>query len=299
MKHSKFISFLLAALMLFSLCACGNDNTSASVHPSIAPPGADAHADLSLPAKIRVEDAGETASLYELTIDDEAAVKQIEGCFGIELSKASRSNDELGVTYTTDDYIVDIESDNGYWSVISRSSPSAKSGASMSDAEALKIAKAFVEENSLWPEEIENVKVVDQYGTNEDNVYGVDMKSVFFYPQVDGKIVLGRYRINININLDGSIQSVHCLVSRTGSSTTAKLKSSADISADLQAENYSASFTSDLTSAKITDCTLCYYADSVKHDGKTYLFPVYVMNGEGTNAGGEKETFEIIIDALK
>ena len=42
-----------------------------------------------------------------------------------------------------------------------------------------------------------------------------------------------------------------------------------------------------------------YYADSVKHDGKTYLFPVYVMNGEGTNTGGEKETFDIIIDALK
>ncbi len=299
MKHSKFISFMLAALMLFSLCACGNDNTSASVHPNIAPPGADAHADLSLPAEIRVENVGETASLYELKIDDEAAVNQIEGCFGIDLSKASRSNDELGVTYTTDDYIIDIENDSGYWSVISCSSPSAKSGASVSDAEALKIAKAFVEENSLWPEEIENVKVVGQYGTNEDNTYGIDMKSVFFYPQVDGKNVLGRYRINININLDGSIQSVHYLVSQTGSSTTAKLKSSAEISADLQAKNYSASFTSDLTNAKITDCTLYYYADSVKHNGKTYLFPVYIMTGEGTNASGEKETFDIIIDALK
>lgn len=299
MKHSKFISFMLAALMLFSLCACGNDNTSASVHPNIAPPGADAHADLSLPAEIRVENVGETASLYELKTDDEAAVNQIEGCFGIDLSKASRSNDELGVTYTTDDYIIDIESDSGYWSVISCSSPSAKSGASVSDAEALKIAKAFVEENSLWPEEIENVKVVGQYGTNEDNTYGIDMKSVFFYPQVDGKNVLGRYRINININLDGSIQSVHYLVSQTGSSTTAKLKSSAEISADLQAKNYSASFTSDLTNAKITDCTLYYYADSVKHNGKTYLFPVYIMTGEGTNASGEKETFDIIIDALK
>ncbi len=299
MKHSKFISFMLAALMLFSLCACGNDNTSASVHPNIAPPGADAHADLSLPAEIRVENVGETASLYELKIDDEAAVNQIEGCFGIDLSKASRSNDELGVTYTTDDYIIDIENDSGYWSVISCSSPSAKSGASVSDAEALKIAKAFVEENSLWPEEIENVKVVGQYGTNEDNTYGIDMKSVFFYPKVDGKNVLGRYRINININLDGSIQSVHYLVSQTGSSTTAKLKSSAEISADLQAKNYSASFTSDLTNAKITDCTLYYYADSVKHNDKTYLFPVYIMTGEGTNASGEKETFDIIIDALK
>lgn len=75
MKNLKAMSLLLALLMLFSLCACGNDKTSASVHPSIAPPVTDAHADLSLPAEIRVEDAGETASLYELTIDDETAVK--------------------------------------------------------------------------------------------------------------------------------------------------------------------------------------------------------------------------------
>ena len=31
MKNLKSISLLLALLMLFSLCACGNDKTSASV----------------------------------------------------------------------------------------------------------------------------------------------------------------------------------------------------------------------------------------------------------------------------
>ena len=42
MKHNKFTALLLAALMLFALCACGNDATLTAVHPDIAQPGADA-----------------------------------------------------------------------------------------------------------------------------------------------------------------------------------------------------------------------------------------------------------------
>lgn len=67
----------------------------------------------------------------------------------------------------------------------------------------------------------------------------------------------------------------------------------------MRSENYSASFSENLTAAKLNDCELGYYADGVAHNGKTYLFPVYIMTGEGTNAAGEKETFDIIIDAQK
>ena len=77
------------------------------------------------------------------------------------------------------------------------------------------------------------------------------------------------------------------------------MKSSSELSSDLQSKNYSANFSGDLTDAKITDCKLGYYADGVSHNGKTYLFPVYIMTSEGTNAAGEKETFDIIIDAQK
>ena len=44
MKHNKFTALLLAALMLFALCACGNDATLTAVHPDIAQPRADAQA---------------------------------------------------------------------------------------------------------------------------------------------------------------------------------------------------------------------------------------------------------------
>lgn len=299
MKHSKFIALLLAALMLCALCACGNGSTLTAVHPDIAQPGADAQAELSLPSDLSIEAAGETAALYELDNDQSIAEKQIAACFDFDLSAAEKTSDSLSDYYTIDGYRADIEKGIGYWSVIKLNPDPVKSGASMTDEKALEIANALFDKGGLWAEKIDNVKIVDQYDLNEDGVYGVSEKSVFYYPQVDGQSVSGRYRININVSLDGTINSVYYLVSPISSSASVNLKSSSEISSDVKSANYSASFSGDLTDAKITDCTLKYYADGVAHNGKTYLFPVYIMTGEGTNAAGEKETFDIIIDAQK
>ena len=299
MKHNKFIALFLAALMLCALCACGNGSTLTAVHPDIAQPGADAQAELSLPSDLSIEAAGETAALYELDNDQSIAEKQIAACFDFDLSAAEKTSDSLSDYYTIDGYRADIEKGIGYWSVIKLNPDPVKSGASMTDEKALEIANALFDKGGLWAEKIDNVKIVDQYDLNEDGVYGVSEKSVFYYPQVDGQSVSGRYRININVSLDGTINSVYYLVSPISSSASVNLKSSSEISSDVKSANYSASFSGDLTDAKITDCTLKYYADGVAHNGKTYLFPVYIMTGEGTNAAGEKETFDIIIDAQK
>ncbi len=269
------------------------------MHPDIAQPGTDAQAELSLPSDLSIEAAGETAALYELDNDQSIAEKQIAACFDFDLSAAEKTSDSLSDYYTIDGYRADIEKGIGYWSVIKLNPDPVKSGASMTDEKALEIANALFDKGGLWAEKIDNVKIVDQYDLNEDGVYGVSEKSVFYYPQIDGKSVSGRYRININVSLDGSINSVYYLVSPISSSASVNLKSSSEISSDVKSANYSASFSGDLTDAKITDCTLKYYADGVAHNGKTYLFPVYIMTGEGTNAAGEKETFDIIIDAQK
>lgn len=299
MKHNKFIALLLAVLMLAALCACGSDATLTAVHPDIAQPGADAQAELSLPADLSIESAGKTATIYELANDQSIAEKQIAACFDFDLSAAEKTSDSLSDYYTIDGYRADIEKGIGYWSVIKLNPDPVKSGASMTDEKALEIANALFDKGGLWAEKIDNVKIVDQYDLNEDGVYGVSEKSVFYYPQIDGKSVSGRYRININVSLDGSINSVYYLVSPISSSASVNLKSSSEISSDVKSENYSASFSENLTAAKLNDCELGYYADGVAHNGKTYLFPVYIMTGEGTNAAGEKETFDIIIDAQK
>lgn len=298
MKFNGFIASLLALLLLIVLGACGNNNTLTSVHPNIAQSGASASVKLSLPSDMKIDSANKTAKLYELTIDEAESISQIERCLDVDLSTVEKTTYELGTIYTVGNYQIEIDND-GYWFYEMIDYPPFRAGLSMSDDEAIEIAKSFVEENGLWPGGVDNIQVADQTGMLDNGTDGLKMKTVYLYPSVDGKTVLGIYRISIDVNLEGKILSVYCLANPTSVSSEVALKSRAQVAADVESKNYSASFTSDLTNAKITDCTLCYYADSVKHDGKTYLFPVYVMNGEGTNTGGEKETFEIIIDALK
>ena len=299
MKHNKFIALLLAALMLCALCACGNGSTLTAVHPDIAQPGAEAHAFLSLPIEIKVESAGETAPIYELKTDEATAVEQIERCLGIDLSTAERSTYSLGTQYITKEYSVDIDSENGYWIYSLNDIPPAKAGAAMSDDKAIEIAKSFMEENELWPYGMENFQVADQFGLDENGTYALSFKTVYLYPRVDGKTVLGIYRISIDLSLDGDIQSIYYLATPVGEAKNVAVKSRNELSSDVRSANYSASFSENLTAAKLNDCELGYYADGVSHNGKTYLFPVYIMTGEGTNAAGEKETFDIIIDAQK
>lgn len=296
--RKRSISTLLALLLLVAFSACGNNNTLTSIHPDIAQSGTSASVELSVPANIKIDSAGETAKLYELTIDEAAAISQIERCLGVDLSTAEKSTYELGTIYTVPNYQVEIDYD-GYWFYEMTNYPPFRAGLSMSDNEAIDIAKSFVEEKALWSGGVDNIQVADQTGMLDNGTEGLKIKTVYLYPNVDGKTVLGVYRISIDINLEGEILSVYYLVNPIGNSSEAALKSRAEVAANVQNEDYSASFTSNLTNAKINDCELGYYADGVEHNGKTYLFPVYIMTGEGTNANGEKETFDIIIDALK
>lgn len=146
---------------------------------------------------------------------------------------------------------------------------------------------------------MENFQVADQFGLDENGTYALSFKTVYLYPRVDGKTVLGIYRISIDLSLDGDIQSIYYLATPVGEAKNVAVKSRNELSSDVRSANYSASFSENLTAAKLNDCELGYYADGVAHNGKTYLFPVYIMTGEGTNAAGEKETFDIIIDAQK
>lgn len=298
MNRRKLLTLLLAMLTVFSLCACGNATTQTALHPDIAKPGSDASADLSLPESVSVEASAE-AVVYELIMDEDAAKAQIEGCFDIELDKMEKSKSANFIIYTNNECEVMYDEECGYWiySALNRQSPAV--GASLSDEEAISIAKAFVEKNRLWPEEISNIKVVDQYGLNENSEYGVDTKSVYFYPQIDGKTVVGRFRISLDIDMSGKIFNVNYMVNPIGEAMPVSLKTRADVSADVAAGDYSASFTMNMSEAKINSCEYGYYADGVDHDGKTYLYPVYVLRGDGTTAAGDAEKFDLIIDAQK
>lgn len=294
MKRSKLMALMLAVLLLAALCACGDGDA----RPELAQSGG-AGAELTLPDDVSVDSVDTTVPLYELKMDKATSVSQIERCLGIDLSKAEEITNTLGNEYIIDGYRVDIESERGYWSYSMLNKPPTGAALSMTDDEALAIAKKFVEDNDLWPDGTDNIRVVDQTGLLDDGTDGAYEKSVFFYPQVDGKNVLGVYRIAIDISLDGTIVSVYYLINPVGESTTVELKNRDDIASDIKSGNYSASPYIDMDDAKITGCKLGYYADGIQHNGKTYLFPVYILTGEGTDMEGNTDTFDIIIDAQR
>ncbi len=90
MKFNRLIATLLALLLLIAFSACENNKLS-SMHPNIAQSGTSASVELSVPANIKIDSAGETAKLYELTIDEAAAISQIERCLGVDLSTAEKA----------------------------------------------------------------------------------------------------------------------------------------------------------------------------------------------------------------
>ena len=63
----------------------------------------------------------------------------------------------------------------------------------------------------MWPYGMENFQVADQFGLDENGTYALSFKTVYLYPRVDGKTVLGIYRISIDLSLDGEIQSIYYL----------------------------------------------------------------------------------------
>ena len=100
----------------------------------------------------------------------------------------------------------------------------------MSDDKAIEIAKSFMDENELWPYGMENFQVADQFGLDENGTYALSFKTVYLYPRVDGKTVLGIYRISIDLSLDGEIQSIYYLVTPVGEAKNVAVKSRNELS---------------------------------------------------------------------
>ena len=275
-------------------------SASGGLHPQINQSGGGSVFDwLYLPLNVEVESAGKTAKLYELDASTESAKQQVERCLGIKLSDDEKQIwEDIGDHYTVGNYSVNIYSD-GTWMFSLINKPATSSKLSMSDEEAIDIAVRFVEENGLWPDVSEYAQAVDQTGLLDDGEQGVYMKSVYIYPDIDGRTVLGIYRICVDISLDGEILSVFCLANPTGASTEVELKSRVDIAADILLKNYNGDLCEIESGAKIVSCDLIYYADGYMHGGKTYAFPVYCLGVEGKDSSGETVRSSILIDAQK
>lgn len=102
----------------------------------------------------------------------------------------------------------------------------------------------------------------------------------------------------VTLDPDGELISLDKRATEVSRKVTTSLKSRLAVQEALEAKEYSAGFKSALENARITECEVAYYADAEPKSGKTYLYPVYVMTGEGRNPDGEIETFDLMMDGV-
>lgn len=305
MKYKGLISCLFILGML--LTGCTNNSAEEITnypHPNIAVLGSAASAELSFPKELESGLNPSAAKLYKLNVSLDAAKEQVEKCFGITLDSASMQEGPDFDLYVTDQYIICIDRATGYWTY--EISDDREPGAAMptnakqdaiSDEDAINIAKKFVEENQLWDGAFFNTIVTNTTTGGWTAEETVIEKKVWFYPEIDGTAALGIFRICVTVDLAGNITDVFKQVSDIIGSQNVPLADSEELRSRIASGDYSASFSEDLTDTTLTSCDLYYYADAYQVEGSTYLYPVYVLAGEGTADKGNT-TFDIIVDAL-
>lgn len=299
MKLKKYAVILVGLCLFLSSCSIDSaDRTNDYPHPQLAKLGGAGTAELSFPAELE-SNLNNTAKLFELNTSLDAAKNQIEACFGFTLNSFEKQEGPNFDFYSSDDHLVCIDRTTGYWTYESNDDIDAIAASNevISDEEAISIATAFVEENHLWDGAFYNIIVTDVTRGGWTSGETIVAKKVWFFPEVDGIGVLGIFRISVTLDATGNITDVFKQVSAISESQDVVLVSSDELSARIENNEYSASFSENITNATLTDCHLYYYADAYQNDGRTFLYPVYVAAGDGMSAD-ESTTFDIIIDAL-
>lgn len=280
MKCKKTLIIVLLAVFIVLLCGCSNGT------------------ELNLPDDVELNVPEEGLDTLAMPVNTERAKAEVEACFGIELDEAEKSTTENFTYYTTADYSVMIDGETGYWTYdVPHSAPQA--GSVISDEAAMVKATDFVDENELWNGEWNSIKVVSQSGLNADNEYGVTLKSVYFYPEIDGRAVLGIFRISIDVDMSGNIVSVYKQLCEPDGTVSTALKSRSEIAQSIADGDYSAGASQELEDVEITAGEYCYYADARGVDGCTYLYPACVFSAQGVAEDGTTESFDIIVSAQK
>ena len=292
----RCVRFLWAALLLAGmgavLCACGKEAAEVG-RPALPQAGMLKGAELALPAELSVAE-GDSIHAYRLHVDPEKAKEEIEAAFGITLGPPT-----VDGRYVGPDYVVTIDQTTGYWTYDAKEGYSslAPSETPLSDEAAREIAEKFVEEHGLWTGERYNTVVTEITGGG-GNVPEYSLgKEVYLYPGVEGKTILGVFRIVVSMDCQGRLFSVHKLAAEVGEKVLVQGKPRERLEEDLAQGNYSDSCSQALQSPRLETGGLAYYADARAAGGATYLYPVYVFTGQGTTAEGPQERFVLLIDA--
>ena len=289
MKFKRTTAMILSLMALLALCACTKIEPRAAeaMHPVWQQAGTSVDFLPSIPLGDTPE-AG-TAIIYEIEPDFDAFKSAASTAFKCDIESMEKTQNGSTTIYKNDKCSLTYDEVTGYWSYERADCTANKSA--ISDELALLIAKDFVEDKNLcpggWSEE-----TVD--AVNGDG--GLLYKSVTLYPTImGGTKVRGEYRLIIGVNADGEIIKFVNNAANLKGYSEVPLISEGKIGDAIVNESCGAGLSiekHDPYTGREQSLARGYYADSMEHDGKCYLLPIYIITT--TDSSG---TRELLIDA--
>lgn len=129
----------------------------------------------------------------------------------------------------------------------------------------------------------------------------VSSKTVDVTPEINGRMVYGKYHISVSFDKDGNVTALTQQYAplKEGGTKTVRLADAKTVQARLDAHEFSANIAQQLTGCTITGFEQAYYMNAgFNTEGDYSLYPFYVLHGQGTAADGSVQAFEVLVYAL-
>lgn len=244
-----------------------------------------------------------TAEVYKFISHDADATEEvlkIAELFGLTPDEKCIQYYDKFIIFDDGAYVIDYELPTAMWSVRVSASDIGDADELPSDEKAIELARGFLTEKGLYNERFTVETVTVQYSGSElDSTYAPSLKSVYFYPMLDGCPVLGVSRIIVNIDANGSVVGMMKYYKDFEPVGEIKLAPPENFIDGIQNNRYSSSISPDAVSAKITDVHLGYWEDSGSAEEQPYLQPVWIFKGSSLNADGAESGFDVIVQAAE
>ena len=287
MTRRKRLCLLLAVLtLLLALSACG-----ARSKPVLATTGMEPTLNLTLPDTITLPDKGRD-TVYKCYVDKAYSMALAAALLDMD---ADTMQTQLAGRLSYDAQTGYIQ----YYTPTEELTPGDLSEFP-TDAQLEQIVRERLKKGA--PELADTSRIVFSSATYSATYEtNVSSKTVDVTPEINGRMVYGKYHISVSFDKDGNVTALTQQYAplKEGGTKTVRLADAKTVQARLDAHDFSANIAQELTDCTITGVEQAYYMNAgFNAEGDYALYPFYVLHGQGTAADGSVQAFEVLVYAL-
>ena len=287
MTRRKRLCLLLAVLtLLLALSACG-----ARSKPVLATTGMEPTLNLTLPDTITLPDKGRD-TVYKCYVDKAYSMALAAALLDMD---ADPMQTQLAGRLSYDAQTGYIQ----YYTPTEELTPGDLSEFP-TDAQLEQIVRERLKKGA--PELADTSRIVFSSATYSATYEtNVSSKTVDVTPEINGRMVYGKYHISVSFDKDGNVTALTQQYAplKEGGTKTVRLADAKTVQARLDAHEFSANIAQQLTDCTITGFEQAYYMNAgFNAEGDYALYPFYVLHGQGTAADGSVQAFEVLVYAL-